>query len=30
MLNENSDSEYESQNDIELWTLLNFKANNVN
>ena len=30
MLNEHSDSEYERQNDNELWTLLNFKVNKVN
>ena len=30
LLNEYSDSEYECQNDHQLWTLLNFKINEVN
>ena len=30
LLNEHSDSEYECQNDNELWTLLNFKVSKVN
>ena len=30
LLNEHSDSEYECQNDKELWTLLNFKVSKVN
>ena len=30
LLNENSDSEYECQNDNELRTILNFKVNKVN
>ena len=29
LLNKHSDSEYECQNDNELWTLLNFKVNKV-
>ena len=30
LLDEHSDSEYEWQNDNELWTLLNFKVSKVN
>ena len=30
LLNEHNDSEYECQNDNELWTLLNFKVNKAN
>ena len=30
LLHEHSDSEYECQNDNELWALLNFKVNKVN